>query len=235
MTSRLVIIGAGGFGREVLDVIEAMNVHRSLASEAPVEVLGFLDDAEPSQRLFEPYGVGHIGPVACLAELPDDVGYVIGIGAPQVRAQIDRQFLGRECPVLVHPTVTMGREVNLGPGTIVCSHVSLTNHVTTGRHVHININSTVGHDATLMDYVTLSPLVAISGNVLAHPRSFFGTGAKVNPGLEVGEDAVVGTGAAVVKPVDAGATVVGVPAKPVETHGQRPEQFSAADEGAGVE
>jgi len=216
MTQRLVIIGAGGFGREVLDVIEAINFDYASTGTQPFEVLGFLDDGEPDLMLLAAYGVAHLGPVAHLEQMPADVGYVIGIGSPEARAKIDGYCLSlsRPSPVLVHPSATMGRKVELGPGTVICSHVSLTNHITLGRHVHVNINCTVGHDAALNDYVTLSPLVAISGNVTAHEGAFFGTGCDVNPGLTVGEYAVVGTGAAVVRDVAAGTTAVGVPARP---------------------
>jgi len=215
MTERVVIIGAGGFGREVLDVIEAINLDQAALGAARYDVLGFLADPAPDLGLLSAYGVPYLGSVTDLEGLPEDVGYVIAIGSPDVRRKIDEygQSLGRSSPVLVHPSATMGRQVELGPGTVICSHASLTNHITLGRHVHVNLNCTVGHDATLSDYVTLSPLVAISGNVSAEPGAFFGTGCKVNPGLSVGAMAVVGTGAAVIRDVAAGTTVVGVPAK----------------------
>jgi acetyltransferase-like isoleucine patch superfamily enzyme len=97
----------------------------------------------------------------------------------------------------------------------VCSHASLTNNITLGRHVHINLNCTIGHDAVIDDYVTLSPLVAVSGNVRIEECGFLGTGATINPGVSIGAGAVVGSGAAIVHDVPAGTTVVGVPAKPL--------------------
>ena len=103
----------------------------------------------------------------------------------------------------------------MGPGTIICSHASLTNHITLGRHVHVNLNCTIGHDSVMSDYVTLSPLVSISGGVKAENGAFFGAGSVVNPRLTVGKDAIVGAGAAVVRDVKAGITAVGVPAKPL--------------------
>jgi sugar O-acyltransferase (sialic acid O-acetyltransferase NeuD family) len=214
VTQPLVVIGGGGFGREVLDVIEAINASdRRLTYEA----IGVLDDGDPDLALLDPYGVRHLGPVSLMSDLAADVGYVIGIGDPRTRRTLDETLLstGRSSPVLIHPSAAVGqRGVVLGPGTIICSHVSITNHIRLGRHVHVNLNSTIGHDAVLDDYVTLSPLVAISGNVHAETGAFFGTGAKVNPGLTVGEGAVVGTGAAVIRSVPAGQTVLGVPAKP---------------------
>lgn len=214
VTQRLVVIGAGGFGREVLDVIDAINSRGATKDGALLEVLGILADGVPDRRLLEPYGARHLGPVGHLEDLPEDVGYVIGIGSPQARRRIDEQGRGRPCPVLVHPSATIAREVTIGPGTVICSHVSITNNIRIGRHVHINLNCTVGHDAVLDDYVTLSPLVAISGKVHACEGAYFGTGATTNPGVTIGANAVVGSGAAVVRDVAPEATVIGVPAKP---------------------
>jgi sugar O-acyltransferase (sialic acid O-acetyltransferase NeuD family) len=205
MNQQIVIIGAGGFGREVLDVVEAINLEYQATGAPKYEVLGFLDDGD----------LDHIGPVGVLADMPGSVGYVIGIGSPHARAAIDEQFAGlRPSPVLVHPSATMGREVELGPGTVVCAGARLTNHIRLGRHVHVNLNSTIGHDARLDDYVTLSPLVAVSGNVHLEAGAFLGTGVTLNPGVTVGTRGVIGSGAAVLGDVDAGVTAVGVPARP---------------------
>lgn len=214
MTRRLVIIGAGGFGREVLDVVEAINFEWSTTGEQRFQVLGFLDDGDPDPATLEPYGVPHLGPVALLGTLPADVGYVIGIGSPQVRRKLDEQHTGRPCPTLIHPSVTKGRAVDLGPGSVVCAGVRLTNNIRVGRHVHLNLNSTVGHDARLGDYVTVSPLVAISGNVTLADEVMLGTGVTLNPGITVGEGAIVGSGGAALRDIEPGVTAVGVPAKP---------------------
>jgi sugar O-acyltransferase (sialic acid O-acetyltransferase NeuD family) len=213
VTQPLVVIGAGGFGREVVDVVAEINLEWA-ATDRGFEVLGFLDDGHPDLDLLAEYKLEHLGPVATLHDMPADVGYVIGIGSPAVKARIDRQLIDRPAPVLVHPSATIARSVALGPGTIICSHVSITNHIALGRHVHVNLNCTIGHDTTLGDYVTASPLCAISGNVHAEAGVFLGTGAVINPGVTLGEGAVVGSGAAVIKDVVAGTTVVGVPAKP---------------------
>jgi sugar O-acyltransferase (sialic acid O-acetyltransferase NeuD family) len=211
-TTPLVIIGAGGFGREVLDVVDAVN---GSGPEPDFEFLGFLDDGEPDRDLLDARGVQHLGGVAKLAEFPQEVAYLIGIGNGPIRRQLDEQGrkLGHPSPVLVHPTASRGFDVRLGAGTIVCSHVSLTNNIRIGRHVHLNLNCTVGHDVVLGDYVTVSPLVAISGEVTIEDDVLLGTGAAINQRLRIGRGATLGSGAAAVKDVPAGVVAVGIPAK----------------------
>lgn len=212
MPGPLVLIGGGGFGRCVLDLVDAVN----LAGSGPgIEVVGVIDEDPSVGELLGARGVELLGPIGALASLAADVGYVIGIADGGVRRRLDAALRssGRPCPTIVHPNVHVGFDVRLGPGTVVASHVSFENHVRLGRHVHVNQNSTVGHDSVLGDYTTVSPLVAVSGAVTTGSGAFLGTGASIRQGVRVGADAVVGMGAAVITDVAPGRTVVGVPAR----------------------
>jgi sugar O-acyltransferase (sialic acid O-acetyltransferase NeuD family) len=213
MRHDMVVIGLGGFGREVLDVIDAINADVGRADR--LNVVGILDDAAPAPSALELYDLDYLGATAELERLPESVGYVIGIGSPRTRQAIDEvgQRSHLQSPVLRHPSATVGRGVSFGPGSVVCSHVSISNTIRFGRHVHLNPNCTVGHDALLEDYVSVSPMVAISGNVHVQRGVFLGTGCSINQGLTIEEWAVVGAGAAAVRDVESGSTVVGVPAK----------------------
>jgi sugar O-acyltransferase (sialic acid O-acetyltransferase NeuD family) len=204
----LVILGAGGHGREVLDVIEAVN-----RVAQTYRVLGFLDDGPAHPELLAARGASCLGKIADLAGI--DADYVIGIGSGHVREHLDdlATRMGREAAVLVHPSATVGSEIALGMGTIVTAGVRVTTNVTLGRHVHLNVNASVGHDCVLDDYVTISPGANLSGNVTVGERTTIGAGATVIPGVRVGAGATIGAGAAVITDVPAGATAAGVPAR----------------------
>ncbi|MEM7286934.1 MAG: acetyltransferase [Actinomycetota bacterium] len=202
----LVIVGCGGHGRETLDIVDAIN-----AQTPTWRFVGFADDDPRHPDRLQRRQVGVIGPVSTVR----DAGHphVIGVGAPDVRARIDRGLTGAEAVTLVHPAATVASDNRLGPGMLVAAGARITTNVTVGRHVHLNVNAVVSHDCVLGDHVTVSPGVNVNGSVHIGDRVFLGTGAIVLPGLRIGDDAVVGAGAVVIRDVAAGSTVVGVPAR----------------------
>lgn len=205
----LVIIGAGGHGREALDVLES--AHPSSRHR----FLGFLDDVEPDREILARRNAVWLGVVSRVTEL--DAEYLIGIGSGDVRCHIDGKLLraGRSSATLVHPAATIASDVEIGPGSIITAGASLTTNIRAGRHFHVNLNATIAHDCLIGDYVTVSPGATISGNVVLEHRVSIGTGANVIPGVRVGEGAIVGAGAVVVRDVEPGDTVVGVPARSI--------------------
>jgi sugar O-acyltransferase (sialic acid O-acetyltransferase NeuD family) len=206
-----VIIGAGGFGREVHDIVVAIN---QAAPEPVWDFLGFLDDGEVPLDRLERIGARLLGTAQALPEYAG-ASYVVGVGDPKVRELLaDRaDAAGLQAAVLIHPSATIGLDVEIGEGSVLCSHVSITTNIRLGRHVHLNLNCTVGHDVTMEDFVSVFPGATISGDVVLERGVTVGTGAAVIQGLRVGAGAVVGAGAAVVRDVGAGETVVGVPAR----------------------
>lgn len=214
MTQRLVVIGAGGFGREALDVVEAIN---RMAAESVFQVVGVADDAptDAAREHLTARGVSLIGSIADWsgAHLGDQ--YLICIGDPIVRAEIDRRMLeaGHVAATAIHPNATVGSMGSIGAGTIICSGAEISTNVSLGRNVHINPNATIGHDVTLSECVSINPGAIISGDVMIGPQTLVGAGAVVLQGLTLGARCVVGASACVTRDVAAGATVKGVPAR----------------------
>jgi len=208
MARPLVIVGASGHAREVLDVVEALNDVCPTFRVLGVVADGDAHDADALARR----GVPLLGGVDHLADLEAEV--VIAIGSSSVRATIDArlQAWGRSSPVLVHPSATIGADVDLAPGVVVAAGARITTNVRLGRHTHVNVNAVVSHDGCLGDHVTLSPGVLINGNVTIADRAFLGTGAVVTPGHHIGADARIGAGAVVVTDVPPAVTARGVPA-----------------------
>ena len=204
----LVIVGAGGHGRETLDIVEAIN-----AVEPRWNFLGFIDGGPGVAARLERRGAAIIGNGA--EDVPAGASYVIGIGASEVRARIDADFsaAGLEAATLVHPQATVASDNRLGPGVLIAAGAHVTTNVSLGRHTHLNVGAIVSHDCVVGDHTTLSPGVHLNGEVTVGDGVFFGTGAIVTPQCTVGDRAKVGAGAVVLADVPANATAVGVPAQ----------------------
>ncbi|MGH8995904.1 MAG: acetyltransferase [Acidimicrobiales bacterium] len=207
---RLVILGASGHGREVLDVLEAVNL-----VEPMFDFLGFLDDGEPDPERLARRGATLIGPTSTLGSL--DADYLLGVGVGHIRRSLHARLTsyGRNPSTVVHPSSTLGADVRLGPGVVVMAGARITTNVTLGRHAHVNVNATVSHDCVLGDFVTISPGAHLSGNVNVGECATLGVGAVVRQGLTIGPGALIGAGSVVVGDVPPGVTVAGTPARPL--------------------
>jgi sugar O-acyltransferase (sialic acid O-acetyltransferase NeuD family) len=209
---KVVIIGAGGFAREVLDIFDACNdagdhyVVLGYVVESPFGAPGAIVNEKPI-----------LGGLEWLDRHHRDVFVICGVGAPELRRRLVLETAkrgARFCSVL-HPSVQMSRRNSIGSGVIIAAGCILTNQIQIGDHVQINLDCTIGHDAIISDFVTVSPGTHISGNVTIRTGCNIGTGVNIINRLEIGEWSVIGAGSTIIRNVPPNTTVVGVPGKVV--------------------
>jgi len=206
---RLLIIGAGGFGREVLEWAMASSAYRR-----EWEIGGFLDDRQDALSPFPEVGLPVLGDTRTYDPKPQDC-FICALGKPRLRAEIRRRFeeKGGHFTRVIHPQTTIGRGVELGEGVILCPRVVLTSDLYIGTNTALNVATAVGHDARIGVDCQLSSFCDVTGNVVLGNEVFMGSHASVIPSMRVGDGAVVGAGAVVIRNVPASVTVFGNPAR----------------------
>lgn len=219
----VVILGAGGFAREVAWVFSEENQDRQ-----KWKVLGFVDD-NPKFEGASLCGLPVLGTFAWLEKnMAKNFQVIVGVGNPSTRRNLaDRATaLGFTFCTVLHPSAQLSRWVEIGPGTIVTAGCILTTQIQVGAHALINLGSTVGHDAVIGAYCNLNPGCHISGSVKLGEGVDVGTGAVIIQGRKVGEWSVLGAGAVVTEDIPSHVTAVGVPCRVSKWHNVR--AFAAA-------
>ena len=189
VVERIVIVGAGGsWSGDRWHWLQLATLPRS---EPIYDVVGVVDDGMPDLGRLGRLSVPLIGPVEAVGNL--DTRYVIGIGSPTVRRDVDKRLVAigaAAAAPMVHPLASVGLDVELAPGVIVCAGAIVTTNVRLGRHTHLNLQATVSHDCRIGEYVTVAPMTAISGNVTLEDEVELGTGVSVIPAVTIGRGAM---------------------------------------------
>lgn len=204
MSTLLLIWGAGGHGKVVLDIAR---------STGPFQRIVFLDD--------DPAKGGRFCDCLLLGCSEDELfrfhgsAFVVAIGDNRTRARCFSQALkkGLLPAALVHPSAIIAPSARIGAGTVVMPGVIVNAGAVIGENCIVNSGAIVEHDCRIDDHVHISPRGVLGGGVSVGPLAHVGIGAVVLPRAIIGEESVVGAGAVVLREASAHRTVVGVPAK----------------------
>lgn len=207
---KLIIAGAGGFGRVV-----AAWAKQIPKEEREWEIYGFIDDNIHALDNFNT-SAKIIGTISDYYPQEDEL-LVCAIGDSLIRLDICRMLAGRGVLFtnIIHPTVTIGDNSVIGKGVIICPYALVSSNVRVGDFVIINVGAVVGHDAVVEDGCTIHGHCDINGNAYLEEGVFMGCHAIVIPGVRIGKHARVGAGSVVIRNVEEKTAVFGNPAKKI--------------------
>ncbi len=206
----LIIVGASGFGREVLQWVKDINRDESVWS-----IKGFIDD---NLNALDGYTCDHriLGNITDWKVSENEV-YTCAIAIPAVKEKVVSilKLKGAIFAKVVHPTAIIGEFCKIGEGLIVTPRAKISPNVTIGNFVTI-LGSGVGHDASIGDYSTISGNCSVNGHVWLGKRVFIASNACIAPSKKIGDDAFVGMGSMVISNVRPGHKVMGNPARKLD-------------------
>lgn len=211
MKKRLIIVGAGGFARELFSWVSwVLSVNES---QYEWFLFGFLSDYPDDLDGYD-YPISIIGSIRDYIPTEEDL-FLMGIAAPSAKLRIAAELEQRGATfiTLIHPTAFISPRAKIGRGCILHLHVGVSCDVNLGNFVTFNGYASVGHDAHIGDGCTISSYANVMGRAHLGEGVFVGSHASILPKSKVGEFATVGAGTVVVKSVKPKTTVFGVPAK----------------------
>lgn len=205
----LIIVGASGFGREITQYIEDINLITPTWN-----VLGFIDDNLDALNGFG-YEYKVIDKIH--GHLPKaDVYYVCALALPKVKKMIVEllEDKGAQFITIQHPTARISRYAKIGRGCVITPNSNINTEAVLGDFVAV-LASGIGHDASVGSFSTLSGHVCVNGHVEIGESVYVGCGALIAPSKKIGDGATVGIGSVVISNVKSGNTVFGNPAKKI--------------------
>jgi len=212
--TRVCIIGAGGHGRVVASMVNALT-----ARDRAISFAGYVDNASRPPAVPAELWLGDDADLDHLAQQGRITHFVVGVGG--VRGGLDlRRSLYRAAEhaglvplAIIHDRAVISDSVTIGGGSTVMAGAILNPGVSVGVNVIVNTGSIVDHDCCIADHAHIAPGAVLSGGVAVGENAMVGAGAVCREGLSIGAGATIGAGAVVVCDIPPGQVVKGVPAR----------------------
>ncbi len=204
MNKTVIIIGAGGHGKVIADIIE----------KSGDKVLGFLDDNVPiNTNIIKEKNMKVIGKFQDTEKFINknpSIEFIIGIGNNKIRKNI-AESKNLKYYTAIHPSSQIALDVEIGEGTVVMANACINTSAKIGKHCIINTGAIIEHDNIIEDYVHISPNATLCGTVRIGRQTHIGAGAIIKNNTDICNDCIIGCGAVVVKNINEKGTYVGVP------------------------
>ncbi len=206
----VILIGAGGHGKVVLDILQCEGKHR---------VIGFLD-ADSSLHGSTVAGVPVLGGINQLHKLKAQKvrAAIISIGDNRIRRQYAKEAAdaGLELITAIHPKATVAKSATIGRNVVIAAAAVICPEVTLGDSVIVNTAAVVDHECVVGEAVHICPAATLAGRVQVGDMAFIGMGAKIIQCLSIGSASIIGAGAVVRTDIPPDCTAVGVPARVIK-------------------
>ncbi len=210
MKKKIVLIGAGGFGREVAEIIEDLNER-----EEKYELLGFLDDGKQFDKGSLINGYPWLGNADWALTHKEDIVFNCTIGDASTKAKVQRRLMAENVTFesIIAPDAGISGHSEIGPGCVLYWHAGVSVNCRLGAGVLLNSSVKVGHDTVIGSFTSIMTGTDISGNCTIGEEVDIGGHAFIIPGRKIGDHARIAAGSIVFSNVRAGTTVLGNPAK----------------------
>jgi len=206
--SKILVYGAGGLGKGIVELLEAINS----VSSNPWDIIGFVDDkAMGNINGYEVWGT-----TEDLLRTNEPISVVLALGNPEFKKKTYEKLKHNtkiQYPNIIHPAVENSRFNIIGYGNVISKGVSMSTNITLENFNLIHYNCSIGHDVSLDNYNSVFPITSLSGYVTLKEGVEVGANSTILPSIEIKSNVRIGAGSVVTKDVIENITVAGVPAK----------------------
>lgn len=208
----IVIIGCGGFGKEVAWIIERIN-----EKSKEWNILGFADDC-PDYAGKTVYNYKVLGSTDVLRDM-GEIYVICAVADCEAKKEIVNRISSFEnirFATVIDPTCICHESAKIGEGSILCTNTMVNMDAHVGKHVTMVDRAAIGHDTIIGDFSVLFVGATVAGSTVINECCQIGMGAQILQNMNIGKNTVVGAGAVVCRDLPSDCIALGIPAKPVK-------------------